>query len=214
MSSLRTAGTLTRDVGNLDTFLQRRAVPWWPTAHVAPFPSVGAMESTTCQAYVSARINEIVSCGGRVHTPKRFRVPGTSRYRRQATEQVPFRSIPVDAHATVSFAGRSPDMPCYHGAQRGACAITLLGDVKGCGPRNNDFSDVEVGHVLDMATDLMTKEQCTRTLLYCFLTDGYRFQFFRCCHSQREEPIFTYEQSAVYGGEVGWQVSYYGLLDL
>lgn len=171
------------------------------------------MEAATCQPYVSARINEIVSCGGRVHKPKRFRAPGTSRYLYQATEQVQFRSIPVDAHATVSFAGRSPDMPCYHGDLRSACAITLLGDVKGCGPRNKYFPDVEVGHILDMATDLMIKEQFTRTLLYCFLTDGYRFQFFRCCRSQRGES-FAFEQSAVYGGEVGWQVGYYGLFDL
>eukprot|EP01036_Dinobryon_divergens_P033077 gene33077-42790_t len=50
-------------------------------------------------------------------------------------------------------------------------AITLLGDVKGCcAPRNTDFTKAEVGHIFDMATDLMTKEQFARTVLFCFLT--------------------------------------------
>jgi len=79
----------------------------------------------------------------------------------------------------------------------------MLGDVKGCGPRNNkDFPEAEVGHILDMGTDLMTKEQFTRTTLYCFLTDGFKFQFFRCSRNQQGHDI-SYEQSAVYGGEAG-----------
>ena len=83
------------------------------------------------------------------------------------------------SHKVVSFSGRKPDIPCFNGMLRGGgCSITLLGDVKDCGPRNNDFSDVEVGHILDLRTDLLTKEQFTRTFLFCFLTDGYRFQFF------------------------------------
>lgn len=203
VASLRDAGTLTRQAVNLDAFLRDQAVKWWPTANVAAFPSAGAMESATCQPYVSARINDIVSCRGRVH--KRRSLLGLSRYLTHATEEVRFRSIPVDGHSIVSFSGRSPDVPCYNGDLRGACSITLLGDVKGCGPRNKDFPDAEVGHILDMATDLLTKEQFTRTLLYCFLTDGYRFQFFCCRRIQRRET-FTYEQSPVYGGEVAWQV--------
>ena len=45
----------------------------------------------------------------------------------------------------------------------------------------------------------MTKEQFTtsRTILYCFLTDGYRFQFFRCSRSQQRGEEISYEQSTV-----------------
>ena len=110
------------------------------------------------------------------------------------------------SHKVVSFSGRKPDIPCFNGMLRGGgCSITLLGDVKDCGPRNNDFSDVEVGHILDMGTDLLTKEQFTRTFLFCFSRTDTDSIFFRCFRSQQGGGI-TYEQSAVYGGEYGWQV--------
>lgn len=201
-NSLRTEGSLTINSFNLDTFLQRCAVNWWPTANVEDFPPVGAMESTTCQPFVTARINEIASCDGQVYVRNSI---DSKSYSVQLNEYVEFRSVPVDGHSVVTFSDRQPDIPCYNGMQRGGCSITLLGDVKGCGPRNQDFSEVEVGHILDMGTDLMTKEQFTRMFLFCFLTDGYRFQFFRCSRSQQGGGIM-YEQSAVYGGEHGWQV--------
>jgi hypothetical protein len=67
--------------------------------------------------------------------------------------RVEFRSVPVDGHKVVSFSGRKPYIPCFNGMLRGGgCSITLLGDVQG---------DVEVGHISDMGTDLLTKEQFT-----------------------------------------------------
>jgi hypothetical protein len=204
VTSLRAEGSLAVGSLSLDTFLEEHAVSWWPTADVTAFPPVGAMETASCQPYVTARINEIANCGDQVHRKKQIRIPGTSAYVKDSV-RVDFRSIPVDGHAVVSYSGRSPDIPCYNGVRRGGCSITMLGDVKGCGPRNKDFPEAEVGHILDMGTDLMTKEQFTRTTLYCFLTDGFRFQFFRCSRSQQGDGI-RYEQSAVYGGEHGWQV--------
>jgi hypothetical protein len=109
----------------------------------------------------------------------------------------------------ASLVEASPDIVCYNGVQRGGCSITILGDVKGCAPRNKGFPEAEVGHILDMATDLMTKQQFTRAFLYCFLTDGYRFQHFRCSRIQQQGDRVRYEQSAVYGGEHGWQVLSY-----
>jgi trehalose-6-phosphate synthase len=81
----------------------------------------------------------------------------------------------------------------------------VLGDVKGCGPRHKDFPEEEIGEILDMGKGILNKEQFTRTTLICFLTDGYRFQFFRCTRSERGSNI-SFEQSAVYGGESGWKV--------
>ena len=203
MNSLRTEGSLEIGSFSLDTFLQSCVVDWWPTADNVNFPPVGAMETTTCQPFVTARISEIASCGGQVYRRNFIDSYSSSA---QTIKRVEFRSIPVDGHNVVSFSGRKPDIPCFNGMLRGGCSITLLGDVKDCGPRNNDFPDVEVGHIFDMGTDLLTKEQFTRTFLFCFLTDGYRFQFFRCFRSQQGGGI-TYEQSAaVYGGEYGWQV--------
>lgn len=204
VTSLRAEGSLAAGVHSLDSFLEEHAVNWWPTADVATFPSVSATETATCQPYVTARINEIVNSGGRVHRKKLFRIPGTSAYVKDSVP-VHFCSIPVDGHAVISYSDRKPDIPCYNGVRRGGCSITMLGDVKSCGARNKDFPEADVGHILDMGTDLMRKEQFTRTTLYCFLTDGFKFQFFRCSRRQQGLDI-TYEQSAIYGGEHGWQV--------
>eukprot|EP01035_Chromulina_nebulosa_P027675 gene27675-36429_t len=186
VTSLRAEGSLAVNSVGLNTFLEGLAVTSWPTAGVAAFPPDDATETATCLPFVTARINE-------------------------ATKRVDFRSVPVNGHDVISFSGRSPDIPCYNGERRGGCSITLLGDVKGCGSRTNDFPEAEVGHILDMGTDLMNKEQFTRKFLFCFLTDGYRFQFFRCVRSQHGD-VFSYEQSAVYGGEHGWQI-FFGLLN-
>jgi hypothetical protein len=204
VASLRTEGLLAANSQSLDTFLESVRVHWWPASNVSPFPEVGAMESSSCQPYVTARINEIHR--GQVHRKKALRFPGTPAYL-DRSDPAELRSIPVDGHSIVSYGGRSPDVPCYYGTRRGACSITLLGDVKGCGARSKDFPEAEVGHILDMGTDLMTKQQFTRATLFCFLTDGYRFQFFRCVRTQQGDQIM-YEQSAVYGGEHGWQVRY------
>eukprot|EP00597_Dinobryon_sp_UTEXLB2267_P004319 CAMPEP_0170072714 /NCGR_PEP_ID=MMETSP0019_2-20121128/10299_1 /TAXON_ID=98059 /ORGANISM="Dinobryon sp., Strain UTEXLB2267" /LENGTH=488 /DNA_ID=CAMNT_0010281855 /DNA_START=287 /DNA_END=1753 /DNA_ORIENTATION=- len=207
--SLRTSGKLTMNSNSFHSFLEVSAVNWWPTTTVASFPPVGSAESAICQPYVSARIDEILSCGGQVHQKKTIRMPGTTNYR-QTTTSVVFESHPFDGHAVVSFSNRRPDIVCYYDERRGGSAITAIGDVKGCGPRNKDFLEDEVGHVLDMGTELMMKEQFSRTLLYCFLTDGYRFQYFKCSRNQHGEDI-SYEQSHVYNGEKAWQI-FFGLL--
>jgi hypothetical protein len=164
------------------------------------FPDVGSAEKSVCQAFVSARIKEINDCGGYVH-PKKI---ASSTYKK-STKFVEFLSRPVDGHASVSFSTRRPDIPCYHAGRSGGCSITVLGDVKGCGPRHKDFPEEEIGEILDMGKDLLNKEQFTRTTLICFLTDGYRFQFFRCTRRERGSNFF-FEQSDVYGEENGWKV--------
>ena len=204
MTSLRTDGLLTVISKSLDTFLGSLSANWWPTASVVPFPSVDSTEATTSQHYVSARISDISRCQGRVHRKKTLRLPGTPKYVRSTTSVI-FESQPADAHSVISFCGRRPDIVCYYGEGRGGSAITIVGDVKGCGRRNKDFSEEEVGHILGIGTDLLKKPQFTRTVLYRFLTDGFRFQYFRCNRNPHSNDI-SYEQSSVYGGESGWQV--------
>jgi hypothetical protein len=193
---------------SLQQFLEHRAVDWWYDAVIPNFPTERATESAECQGFVGRvieRINDIQSTSAFTFRKKKFQVIGTSAYTKTNSRMV-LNSIPVDGHAYVSYASRKPDIPCYvNNGQRGACSITMIGDVKGCGPRKVDFSNAEIGHILDMAKDLMTKEQFTRAKLYCFLTDGYRFQFYRCNRVQRGDEI-NFEQSPVYGGVRGWQV--------
>ena len=178
---------------------------WWPTSKVVSFPKVGSMESAICQPFVSSRLADLLRSEGQVYYKWNLRIPGISSYRRRATSRVEFKSRPHDGHAVVSFCNRRPDIVCYHGERRGGSCITMIGDVKGCGLRNKDFPEDDVGHILDMAVDLVRKEQFSRTVLYCFLTDGSRFQYFRCSRNHQGEEI-RFEQSPVYGGEYGWQV--------
>jgi hypothetical protein len=106
------------------------------------------------------------------------------------------------AHTHRSFATRKPDVVAFNTTLRGSSNITLIGDVKGYST-NGDFPDDEVGHVLDMGTTLMELHR-TRARLYCFLTDGYRFQYFSI---ERDRNDYLYKISGIYVGYEGWQVS-------
>jgi len=208
VDSLLQSGSLVKRSPSLQQFLEHRAVDWWYDPDVPDFPSERATEAAECQGFVGsviARINDLQSSSAFTFRKKKVQMFGTSAYTKTNSRMV-LNSVPVDGHACVSFASRKPDIPCYvNNDQRGACSITMIGDVKGGGSRYVDFSKANVGHILDMAKDLMTKEQFTRAQLYCFLTDGYRFQFFRCSRVQRSEEI-NFEQTHVYGGVRGWQV--------
>ena len=85
----------------------------------------------------------------------------------------------------------------------GELAIIFFGDVKPAGEA--DFIDEQKGHILDMAIDFMTKVQIDRTHLFCFLTDGKRFQFFRV--TREDNDSFVFSQSEVLLEHIGWQVS-------
>lgn len=94
-------------------------------------------------------------------------------------------------------------MVAYGGANRGAFAITLIGDCKGVTSLNMDFNDAEIGHILDMSKELLGKFQVFRHVMISFLTDGQRFQFFRV---KKESGEFNFSQSTVYTDTFGWQV--------
>ena len=181
MASLRTNKSLINSI-DLQYFLERRAVTWWPTADIAAFPSARSTEKETCQPFVTAMISEITTCcGHHVHRKSQLRMFGMSAYV-QATElNVSCFTVNLSTGMQLS-ASLAVDASLSATAvkQEAGCAITVIGDVKGCGARSWDFPDDEVCHILDMATDLMTKEQFTRTFLFCLLTDGFRFQFLKC----------------------------------
>ena len=79
----------------------------------------------------------------------------------------------------------------------GLMLLYFIGDVKGCGPLDADFPSAATGEILDMASDLLKEHQFTRDYMYCFLTDGYKFQFFKCIRADKD---LTYEQSEIYVG--------------
>lgn len=184
------------------TFLTEHAVKWWITPDVVDFPPVGAAETAICQPFVTDRLTELELCRGRVYPPKLVQLPGTSRYK-AAYKNVNIHCQVIDAHGSVSYSGRRPDIVCYDGHKRGAYSIVMLGEVKGCGTRHADFPEAAIGKILDMASDLLIKHQFNRAFMYCFLTDGCKFQFFKCT---RTGNVLTFQQSPVYLNEHGWQV--------
>ena len=108
------------------------------------------------------------------------------------------------AYRRPSFGNRKPDVVCFASKEtRGSQDIVLLGDVKGRAVGN--FTDAEIGHVLDFGTDLMANHQVARRKLYVFLTDGYRFQFFSISPGS-EEGRWSIFYSSVYVELAGWQV--------
>jgi hypothetical protein len=89
----------------------------------------------------------------------------------------------------------------------GGCSITLLGDVKDFGPRNNDFIFRCGGRSYFGHGDRSVDKRAVHKDLFILFSHG-RIQipfFLRFFRSQQGGGI-TYEQSAVYGGEYGWQV--------
>jgi hypothetical protein len=204
VKDIRANKTLKANSPDLNSFLESSAVKWWLSAQVAPFPSENAAQLETCQPFVSQMIEEIENIINNDLKVYREKNDFTESFWKKGTLKVQFLSQPVNCHNTFSFATRKPDIVCYDGFRRGACAITMFGDVKCCAARNNDFPDSEIGQALEMGMDLLKKEQFTRVTLFCFLTDGFRFQFFKC--NRIDDDKFTFDQSSVYEGVIGWQV--------
>ena len=83
--------------------------------------------------------------------------------------------------------------PDYH--QRsdefaGEQGIVSLGKIKGIMDADQEFSDEEVGQILDFLQELLLK-QGWRQWVYGFLTDGVRFEFFRGMRRSDDHVSFT-----------------------
>ena len=184
-------------------------VNWWirdDDVWKNAFPPVGSTEIDTCQPFVT----KILSSFTEAVIP-RNKVGSLSAVRGSSDDIYLTSTVDITAHRTVSYGSRKPDVVLYETGCRGACSITLIGDVKKRSPSSSsssgsgggDFSDQEKGHVLDMGFDLMDIQK-HRLFLICFLTDGFRFQFFYI--ERRESGTYYSQYSAVHIGVNGWQV--------
>eukprot|EP00597_Dinobryon_sp_UTEXLB2267_P014366 CAMPEP_0170121958 /NCGR_PEP_ID=MMETSP0020_2-20130122/16298_1 /TAXON_ID=98059 /ORGANISM="Dinobryon sp., Strain UTEXLB2267" /LENGTH=693 /DNA_ID=CAMNT_0010352613 /DNA_START=298 /DNA_END=2379 /DNA_ORIENTATION=+ len=127
---------------------------------------------------------------------------------RKKIKQVKVISIPdPSAFSKVTVGIKSPDVVFYDGLdKRGSSAITMIGEVKGGG--SGDFSASEKGQLVDVTQRLM-KQQPFRQSMIVFLTDGRRFEYFRCL--RREANNFRFHHSAIFLRDVGWRILF-GLL--
>ena len=109
-----------------------------------------------------------------------------------------------ESYRHTSFGTRMPDNVIYKKDCSGPLAIVLFCENKG---RYSDrtFSPQHCGHCLDMARELMEDFQPRRNFLYCFLSDGFRFQFFRVYRNADDD--IRYDMSEIYLGKIGLQVN-------
>jgi hypothetical protein len=174
---------------------------WWPRSPRS-FPLLHDPENDVCQPFFDQMFEDL-----RCHKMhRRLAAGGYSKNPAPKNQQPKFLNEFICSPNSPTFSLRKPDIVLYQPERRGPCSITAIGDVKG---RTSDgaFPNSEIGHVLDMATVLLREHQFLRVFIYCFLSDGYRFQFFKCQRQSGSvsEP-FKYVQSAIYIGEAGWQV--------
>eukprot|EP01033_Poteriospumella_lacustris_P017100 gene17100-12238_t len=107
-----------------------------------------------------------------------------------------------ESYRHTSFGTRMPDNVIYKKDCSGPLAIVLFCENKG---RYSDrtSSPQHCGHCLDMARELMEDFQPRRNFLYCLLSDGYRFQFFRVYRNADDD--IRYDMSEIYLGKIGLQ---------
>lgn len=210
LQKLKAANELTSCDETFSRFLTEVKVSWWITAKVGKFPAHRSSETEVCQPFVTSIISCLTNCGEEVFSEPRHML--RAYFKGPKKVKVKFESVSVDCHSVISFGRRKPDIVCYAGERRGAMSISIIGDVKGCSSVNNSFPEAERGQILDMTKDLMTFEQPNRLYCYSFLTDGYRFQFFKTSRAEpRAYSPLSYQESAVYCGVSGWQVGFISL---
>ena len=188
----------------LDKFLLPDKLGWICCDDPFNFPTLGTAESprenwgSGTQAYVTGQLRRI-NQATHLHAGKK---DGTGFVK--AKQALNLQSFPdPDAYKRTSFGPRKPDVVAYTDKDlRGALAITLIGDVKGASSLG-DFPDAEIGQILDLAKTLLGSYQVFRRVLYCFLTDGNRFQFFRV---ERRIDGFFFHQSSVFYNTKGWLI--------
>ena len=188
----------------LDSFLTAAKLGWICCDPTFNFPPLGTAESprvdreSGTQAYVTGQLRSIKQAT-HFHAEKRDKSGFVKK-----KNALNLQSFPdPDAYERTAFGPRKPDVVAYASENlRGALAITLIGDVKGASSEG-DFPDAEIGHILGLARTLLGSYQVFRRVLYCFLTDGNRFQFFKV---ERQSDEFFFQQSSVFFNTMGWQI--------
>jgi len=118
------------------------------------------------------------------------------------------KSVPKkDAYKGPSFSGRKPDLVNHEKDCSGSIAITFFGDLKKRGAASSgNFSDEEMGHVLDMARTFMERVGHYRQKLVTFLSDGKRWQFFVVKRSKDNEGLCYEASKIVNNTQSGWNI--------
>lgn len=105
-----------------------------------------------------------------------------------------------DARNTPSVGSHKPDYLLRITVCAGEHSIVVVGEIKGMADIDREFSDEEVGQILDFIQELLIK-QGWRQFAFGFLTDGVRFEFFR---GTRTESNIRFTRSGLLSEGAGW----------
>eukprot|EP01036_Dinobryon_divergens_P036525 gene36525-47580_t len=183
------------------TTTEAEMVSWWirnDDVSRNKYPNEGETEKDICQPFVT----KILEAFTQADIPENSLYYPTDAIKRCSGIQLT-SVVDNQAYREVSFDGRKPDVVSYEAGCTGSLAITFIGDVKRRSMASVDFTDQEQGHILDMGFDLMNIQR-HRLFLICFLTDGFRFQFFKI--DRREGNEYYSQYSVVFKGLSGWQI--------
>lgn len=176
--------------------IQNEYGDYWSASLPSTFPILGTAEKNGTQKFVVDMLfklqNNVVLTSPHTTVSKEVNLSST---------------LDENAYQRISYASRKPDFVAYEPNRSGPFAITLIGEVKGR-TGESQFSNQEIGHVIDMGIDLM-KTQLRRKNLVMFLTDGFRMQFF-LLRSNGLSP-YSCGYSKIYKGKTGWLILF-GLL--
>jgi hypothetical protein len=205
ISDLRNNNNLSPS-NSLDRDLCELKIQGWIANGLFTIPvKIGDDEKTVVQPYFSSFIAKFLN-QEQVLVHEKSKISASINTTRATTLKL--ISQPDDAHSKVSFEGRKPDMIANPFGKCGSLTITMVGDWKGR-YSDGDFVDQDIGQILDFLRVLMTYVQPFRLYVYGILSDGFRFQFFKCQRAGNGK--LKYEQSLIYTGLEGYQI-FIGLL--
>ena len=116
-------------------------------------------------------------------------------------------SINLEEYKYPSFQNRKPDFVANFANYVGPQAIVLIGNFTS--RANFSFTKEEKGKLIDFARALLFHEQFHRHFIFCFLSDGIRFQFFRVEKLvENDLDDLRVRIFPVVIGIQGWQVSH------
>ena len=107
-----------------------------------------------------------------------------------------------DGRNRSSIGSHKPDYTARSEEFAGEQGIVSIGEIKGIVDADREFSDEEVGQILDFLQELLTK-QGWRQWVFGFLTDGVRFEFFRGMR-RRDDDLISFTRSGLLSKGAGW----------
>eukprot|EP00035_Acanthoeca_spectabilis_P019471 m.425582 g.425582 ORF g.425582 m.425582 type:complete len:687 (+) comp16859_c0_seq2:1164-3224(+) len=181
----------------------------WFEEEYPAFPELGTKENGLggTQEFFDAMMKKLATmCTESRRLPRRREKRQGGRGFQKAIERHLICHCPdVEVYKKVSFATRKPDGTIRLWFRGGSLGILFFVEIKGRAA--NDFADSELGQLLDMGTDFMTKAQPDREFVYGALTDCTRWQFVKFVRNSHSSTFtgLEYEISPIISGIEGWQ---------